>query len=395
MSLQYRISEIGWYNFERLAQTLLKSIIGPGVTSFGGSKDGGRDAAYTGSALFPTAHENWSGHWVFQVKYIDLQDNSADVARARLKSTLGAEMSAILARRKGGCDNYILITDVPLAGNSREVLKKKAREIGFGGIFHCIDGREICEFLTLRPEIRQSYPQLLGLADLEHILNRELYTRSEAYLQQWQPRLAVFVQNAAYAKALITLNRYHFVVLDGPPEVGKTMIAAAMALLLATRGHEVIDVRGPGRVFAAYSKERPQVFVADDAIGSISLSPVLADEWSRDLPGILRKLDAQHSLIWTARHYTLEEALAESRLGDNLNEFPGSHEVLVEVGDLTIQQRAEMVYNHAKLGHLSDGSRHLIRGYFRAIITHPDFTPERVRQLCDEVLAADKPSSWA
>ncbi len=227
-------------------------------------------------------------------------------------------MASILARRKASCDNYILITDVPLTGASREALEKKAREVGFGGRFHCIDGREICEFLTLRPEIRQSYPQLLGLADLEHILNRELYVRSEAYLQQWQPRLAVFVQNAAYTKALTTLRRHHFVVLDGPPEVGKTMIAAAIALLQATRGYEVIDVRGPAQVFAAYSKERQQVFVADDAIGSISLSPTLADEWSRDLPGILRKLDAQHSLIWTARHYILEEALAESRLGDNL-----------------------------------------------------------------------------
>ena len=44
IGLQYRIAEIGWYNFEKLIQTLLKTIIGPGVTSFGGSKDGGRDA---------------------------------------------------------------------------------------------------------------------------------------------------------------------------------------------------------------------------------------------------------------------------------------------------------------------------------------------------------------
>jgi len=73
MALQYRIAEIGWYNFEKLVQTLLKSIIGPGVTSFGGSKDGGRDAAYSGLAPFPTARENWAGEWVFQVKYIDLQ----------------------------------------------------------------------------------------------------------------------------------------------------------------------------------------------------------------------------------------------------------------------------------------------------------------------------------
>jgi len=56
LSLKYRISNIGWYNFELLVQTLLKAVIGPGVTSFGGSKDKGRDAAFVGAAkLFTVA----------------------------------------------------------------------------------------------------------------------------------------------------------------------------------------------------------------------------------------------------------------------------------------------------------------------------------------------------
>src|SRR5713101_5556303 len=50
MSLKYRISNVGWYNFELLVQSLLKVIIGPGVTSFGGSKDQGRDAQFAGPA---------------------------------------------------------------------------------------------------------------------------------------------------------------------------------------------------------------------------------------------------------------------------------------------------------------------------------------------------------
>jgi hypothetical protein len=32
MGLKYRISNIGWYNFELLSQTLLKAVIGPGVS---------------------------------------------------------------------------------------------------------------------------------------------------------------------------------------------------------------------------------------------------------------------------------------------------------------------------------------------------------------------------
>jgi hypothetical protein len=395
MALQYRIAEIGWYNFERLVQTLLKAIIAPGVTSFGGSKDHGRDAGYTGSAMFPAAQENWFGDWVFQVKYIDLQDVAAAAARTKLKSTLRIEIESILQKRAIPVDNYIFITDVPLTSDSRDELAQIARLAGLTGHFRAIDGQEVCEYLTLHPEIRRSYPQLLGLADLHHIVNSELYCRSQAYLEQWQPRLSVFVQTEAYVKALTTLRQHHFIVLDGPPEVGKTMIAVAVALVYATDGYEVIDLRGPGEIFAALPAHRRQIFIADDAIGSINLTPTLADAWSRDLPGVLRKLDADHLLIWTARHYILEEALAESRLGEGVGEFPGPHEVLVEVGELTAQQKAEMLYNHAKLAGLATKSKALVRIHFRKIINHPNFTPERIRQLCDEVLRADKANSWA
>ena len=393
MALQYRVAEIGWYNFERLVQTLLKALIGPGVTSFGGSKDRGRDAAFKGTARFPTLQENWTGDWVFQVKYIDLQDVGASAARAHLRSTFRIEIKEILTRRNEPVDNYILITDVPLTADSHREMQNIAVAAGFTGNFRCIDGKEVCEFLTLYSDVRRSFPQLLGLADLDHIVNRELYARSEAYLQQWQPRLAVFVQNEAYLRALTTLRQRHFLVLDGPPEAGKTMIAAAIAVLYATEGYAVIDLRDPGELFATHEKKVKQIYIADDAIGSINLSPSLADAWSRDLPGVLRKLDADHVLVWTARHYILEEALAESRLGENVDEFPRNHEVLIELGELSKQQKAEILYNHAKLAGLPRTARQLVRNNFRMIIEHANFTPERIRQLCEEVLKTDRPKS--
>ena len=92
MSLKYRISNIGWYNFELLVQTLLKAVIGPGVTSIGGSKDKGRDAAFVGAAAFPTTDCQWEGNWVFQVKYVDFEEQGVDAARSSLKSTLGNEL---------------------------------------------------------------------------------------------------------------------------------------------------------------------------------------------------------------------------------------------------------------------------------------------------------------
>src|SRR5580704_9420437 len=125
VSLKYRISNIGWYNFELLVQTLLKVLIGPGVTSFGGSKDLGRDAAFTGDAAFPTASCRWTGEWVFQVKYVDFEERGVDTARSSLNTTLRKELPRVLSRHSV-INNYVLLTDVPLTSQSRSELSRIA-----------------------------------------------------------------------------------------------------------------------------------------------------------------------------------------------------------------------------------------------------------------------------
>lgn len=393
VSLKYRISNIGWYNFELLVQTLLKAVIGPGVTSFGGSKDKGRDAGFVGAAAFPTADCQWTGNWVFQVKYVDFEEQGVDASRSALKSTFRNELRGVLSRHRSA-DNYILLTDVPLTTQTRSDLEKLVADFGFKGNFAAVDGKEICQFLDIHGDIRKSFPQLLGLADLEVIVNRDLYARSQAYLQEWQPRLATYVQTEAHTKAMSVLRKEHFIVLDGPPEAGKTTIAAALALIHAADGFEIIDVRSSNDIFRASDErwsngkkgKRQTLFIADDAIGSIYLVAAKADEWSRDLPGILRQLSSTRLLVWTARRYILEEALATSRLRDAAAEFPRPHEVIVEVGKLTAMQKAEILYNHAKQGNLSVEHRKLIRTHALEIALHPDFSPLRIRELVSVVL---------
>jgi hypothetical protein len=339
VSLKYQIGSIGWYNFERLVKTVLKRVIGPGTTSFGGSKDGGRDASFIGIAPYPSAQAPWAGRWVFQVKYIDLDDQGGgSAARSALKSAFKKEIKLICGRCANP-DNYILVTDVPLTAASRTELLKIAKAAGFRGNFATVDGHEVCEWLDIHPELRRSFPQLLGLADLNQIVHADVYNRSRAFFEQWAPRLALFVETDAYVKARAVLSQHRFLVLDGPPEVGKSMIAAALAVLYASEGFQVYDVRSPDQLYTPLDKSTRQLFVADDAIGSIDLDPGKADAWTRDLPGIVRWLDKDHFLIWTARHYILEEALASSGLGDALDRFPGEHEVVVEVGDLSALEK--------------------------------------------------------
>lgn len=387
MSLKYRISTIGWYNFELLAQTLLKAVIGPGVSAFGGSKDGGRDAVFVGLANFPSADTAWHGQWVFQVKYIDVEEQGISAARTSLKGTFAAELKKTLQKRSP-INNFVLVTDVPLSASNRDDLRKLVSAAGYSGNFLSVDGKDVCQLLDLYPEVRRSYPQLLGLADLDLIINRDLYVRSRAFVQQWQPKLATYVQTEAHRKAANLIKKTNFIVLDGPPEVGKTTIAAALALLHVADGFELVDIRKSNDIFAAY-KDHRQIFIADDAVGSLALDPVRADDWSRDLPGIMHKLDKDHLLIWTARRYILEEALAESRLKEAASDFPGVHEIVVEVGALTQLEKGEILYNHAKQRRLRPEYRALIKDRALAIVAHQDFRPERIRQLTENLLGSN------
>lgn len=386
MALRYRLNTLGWYNFEMLVQTLLKKIIGSGVTSFGGVKDDGRDSAFVGETSFPSEKTKWKGNWIFQVKYSEIEEGGITSEGNRILKGFKKEIEAIKKRRNIWPDNYILITNVRLSNSYRSKLHESIRSDGFKGNFHTIDGREVCEFLDIYPDIRKAFPQLIGLADIEKIINKDLYNRSEAFVAQWQPTLSTFVAVRQYFKALDIIQKHNFVVLDGPPETGKSFIGAAITLAYACKAFEIFYIQKPEEIFRVYDVASKQLYFADDAVGTIRFDPTLGSYWSRELPGVHRKLDRHHKLIWTSRSYILKEATSKTKLREHIDNFPGVLEVLVEVGDFTTFEKALMLYNHVKNSTLSKNARQLLKEQALPICSHPNFTPERIRQLVHIVL---------
>jgi len=387
MAQKYRLNTLGWYNFEKLVQTLLKVIIGPGVSSFGGSKDKGRDATFHGEANYPNEKTRWSGDWIFQVKFIDYEEVCSNDAQNRLKNELKNEIHKILYKYSFKPDNYILLTNISISGDNKdkiieEVKKSFKQKINIA----IVDGDEICEYLDIKPDIRKSFPQLLGISDLERIVNHEIYQRSLAYFKKWESSISKFVETDSYFKSLSILKKSHFVLIDGPPEVGKSLISAICSIVYSVDGFEVYDISNPDDFFKLHNPDAHQFFIADDVVGSISYDPGLGDKWSRDFSKVLVFLNKDHKLIWTARKYILQEALHESRIGEINREFPGISEVTVEVKEISTVQKAEILYKHAKYENLNKNQIYNIKKYARKIIFHDNFTPERIRQLINDII---------
>ncbi|MEU7589870.1 hypothetical protein AB0A95_26660 [Micromonospora sp. NPDC049230] len=111
---RYNLNALGSIEFERLAQALLKGVIGNGTVTFGAGRDGAREATFTGSAPYPSKTNRWSGEWVFQAKFHDTDLLGMDKARRQVLADLNVELDKIIEKYKIPCDNFILITNVPL-----------------------------------------------------------------------------------------------------------------------------------------------------------------------------------------------------------------------------------------------------------------------------------------
>ncbi|MCX7428937.1 MAG: hypothetical protein NTW96_25330 [Planctomycetia bacterium] len=249
---------------------------------------------------------------------------------------------------------------------------------------------DVCDMLDDCPRIRVAFPQVLSLRDLEAILstivNKVVVERSRAAVEEARDISSVFVPTKAYYGALASLQEHRFVVLTGPPEMGKTAIARIIGLAKHTEGWQYVDCGTPSDFFSSLDESVPQVFIADDAFGTTEYRPELATPWGKELPRILRRLGPRRWFLWTTRPAPLHFALHHLSLSGQAEKFPMPGAIQVDASELSPLEKAQMLYRHAKAAHLGDDARTLIQQHAMHIVSHKHFTPERVRRFVSERL---------
>ena len=343
MLLRYKLDDLGWFQFEHIVQSMLKAQIGIGVESWGGHGDRGRDAFYRGSLRLPTTQQSHPGPFVFQVKFVEEANAAGAKPDKALLQAVRREISRITTRKNIENCVYVLITNVAFSADLRtkvtEILSSKLRTVEV----ITLGGQDVCDILDNHPNIRQSFPQILGLADLETFLSsivaKPVLERSRGMIEEAKDLAAVFYPTKSYSEAWAVLSKHGFVVLEGPPEVGKTAIARMVALARLSGGWETFECLGPDDFFQLYSSEKQQIFIADDAFGSTEYDPARTREWERSLDKILRFTDKGHWVIWTARKHILEMALERMRFAGTEQTFPAPGALLVVLETLRLLKR--------------------------------------------------------
>lgn len=401
MPLTYRLDDLGWFEFERIIQALLKAQLGLGVEAWGGSGDLGREAYFEGQLRYPII-DLTDGRFVFQCKFVEGANAAGAKVDDLILNAVRKERTAIKKRLENGAwkvepTHYGLFTNAPLAPALRYLIKTTFEEaLPTAKIFQH-DGEDICAWLRLAPTLIRTCPQLLTIRDLHvlltDIVNATTLSRSDAAIEMAKEHSKVFVPTEAYREALAKLERHYFVILEGPPEMGKTTIGRVIALAQLCSVWDAIEVRKPAEVLASFDRNRKQVFVADDFFGRTEYEPTLASAWRAELAFILPKLDSSHWLVLTTRAHLLNLAKPTLDVAGQNQKFPALGEVVVDAGNLTKGEKALILYRHAKVANLSPGHKAMIKRQARGIVENRHYTPERIRRYVQELLPQFKPGT--
>lgn len=392
--LRYRLDDLGPYQFEKLTQSLLKAAAGLTVESWGNRGDWGRASYSAGDLRFPDRKTLSAGPFIFQVKFVEGANAAGSRPGNALLASSSKEIERIVKRIKQGVwsepKNFIFLSNSLLSAAHREKIRAQFREVMPSAAIHMWGGDDVSDILDQNPKIARAFPQLLSIRDLDKLihlaLTRESQERSGAALEIARELVPVFSPTSSYEQAWKVVQKHHFVVLEGPPEVGKSAIAWMLGLTQAGAGWEAIVCRNPDIFFQTFERNQPQVFIADDAFGRTEYDPARTSKWEADLDLVLHRLDARHWLIWTSRKHILERACERMDAQGKARSFPDPGSVLVDVSELSVEERALILFRHARFAGLEIEAKKLIRKYATKIIYDSEFTPERIRRFVHESL---------
>jgi hypothetical protein len=366
----FDLAGLGWLQFQWLCQWALRLLSGAEDLSWRGSADQLRIGA---------SAEALDGQWFGAAKIeapalVGVCWLAGDDPEKHERRALSAAKRLVREHDTGGGKGSLLMMNVPAPAQLSQL-----------GIDAVVDGPRLTAAVLEHESLRLRVPSVLGLRHLPAVTAAEAES-STLDLEAALELSRVFVSTRAHHLTVDVLDRHHFAVLTGPPEMGKTAIARTIGLALLSAGWQAHECLSPDDLWTAYRESERQVFIADDAFGSTEYRPDAAERWARELPRILKATDERHWLIWTSRPAPLRAGLHRVHQERGSERFPSPAQVQVDAAALDIDEKACILLRHAQAAELSENIKHALRTTAVDLVRHPHFTPERIRRFVTDRL---------
>ena len=372
----YDLHKLGWQSFQQLCQTIVRDILGQTVESYLDTHDGGRDGAFAG-IWRASGDEDLTGPFVVQCKFTGKADY---VLRP---SDLSDEVEKV--RRlvsQGRCQSYLLMTNAGVTGTGGETISDLFESVGVKhmGVF---GSTWINQQIRESKRLRMLVPRVYGLGDLSQILDDRAYLQARNILESMREDLAKVVVTDAYRRAAEALDEHGFVLLIGEPASGKTTIASLLAMAALDQwDSSILKLRKPHEVSDHWNPDEPsQFFWLDDAFGMLQYDYSSVQDWNHVLTDFPAMLRTGAKIVMTSRDYIYNSA----RQGLKESTFPllKESQVVIDVHELSLQERQQILYNHLKLGKQPRSFRTKIKPHLDNVAGHSRFIPETARRIAD------------
>lgn len=380
--MMYDLHNLGWHSFQQLCLTVCREILGQTAESFLSTADAGQDGAFSGTWK-RQAKERLAGRFVIQCKFTSKRDVNVRAA------DLADDLRKVGKLVKGGlCDSYILMTNAGVSGAAAVEIKAALKA---KGVKHTVilGGTWLCDQIRERKRLRMMVPRIYGLGDLSQILDDRAYRQAKALLASLREDLSKVVITSAYRRAVEALDRHGFVLLIGEPAAGKTTIASMLAVAALDQwGCSTLKLNDAAQVIKHWNTDEPaQFFWVDDAFGDTQFESHLVHRWNHVLGEVKAILRQGSKIVITSRDYIYRRARNELKEGA----FPLLQEsqVVIDLHDLTLDERQQILYNHIRLGKQTKKFRRAIKPHLAFVAEHKRFIPETARRLGDPIFTQE------
>lgn len=371
----YELHTLGWKAFQNLCVTITGEIWGQTVQSFFDSRDGGRDGAFRG--MWKTkAGESFKGSFTVQCKFTSKANQQLKLTDLNDELTKAKRLAA-----QGLADNYFLFTNARITGSADEAMRGAFQS--FAGIEHfaAYGAERISLFIRESSRLRVLVPHIYGLGDLSQILDQRACDQAREILSALGDDLAKFVITEAYQRSAKALAEHGFVLLLGEPACGKSTIAAALGVgALDERGCSTFKIRDADDFIAHSNPHEPkQFFWVDDAFGATQFDWMSAANWNRVFPHIHAAIRRGAKVLFTSRDYIYRSA--RQHLKESALPVIRESQVVIQVENLTKEEREQILYNHIRLGSQPRTVKSELKPFLPKAAAHQRFSPEIARRL--------------
>lgn len=379
--VDFALHTLGWKAFQDLAVAVASEVLERPVQTFLPSKDGGRDGAFCGT--WPGSPDEPEAKSTIQCKFTGKANTTLKLA------DISDELSKIASlASRGLARDYVLMTNSGVSGEAEAAIC--AAIVAAGATRARVFGREwLTSEIRGRARLRMMVPRLYGLGDLSQIIDERAYLQARFILSAMGDDLAAFVTTDAHRQSIEALQQHRFVLLLGDPASGKSTIGASLAIGALDDG-AIGTVRisdGDGFERNWNPNEPSQFFWIDDAFGETQYQRSRVDGWNSRLKMVRAAVKAGARVLMTSRTYIWNAAQRDLKL----SEFPllTNSQVIIDVQGLSDLERAQILYNHLRLGDQSRKLRGSLKPFMPAIATNPNFLPETARRLGSTFFTGD------